>query len=692
MKDEVTGQQVMRPTHVYAARTKDKKEYRFHINQYPDLLSFLERRGINKSAITTVEMDLHTPALLQATVKPMWTLHDYQTEAVDYIVEENHYRTKLIELQTGKGKAQSLDSAIRTPSGWVRMGHIQVGASVVAHDGTVTTVTGVYPQGVREMYRITFEDGRRTECCAEHLWRIYRDPRSDRGEVIDTAEIIRLISIADTELYIDLPKPNRNEAKGSAVLRQILKGRVRFNSETQMVEFRTHGRQQALDAQYWVRALGGIAYLSATEGDDYSYLVSMKSAYLPEFPELEQPNKLRVFFVESIGPKEAQCISIAHPDRLYITDDFIVTHNSLSAMAGIVKKGYRVLVAILPRYIEKWVEDLYKTYDIHQSRIMVVQGSGHLRGLISMAMDGDLDVDVIIISTSTYQNWLTDYEAQEFYDYPINPDQLHSTLGTGILMIDETHQHLHSVFRILMYTHTHLLIAMTATLLTDQHDVRVIHDLMYPRPTRFNNLELDNYTDVTAYAYSTHDIKQSGLRTTEWGSNTYSHTAYEKSILQKHPRLERYLAIIDFTIGHSFFDIHMPGDKCAVFCATVRMCDEVVKFLKRKYPSFDVRRYAENDPFENAIEPDIRVTTIGSMGAAVDIKGLRTVVLTVSISSIQANIQVLGRLRKLPDRDVRFAYIYNEDIKKHVDYHRKKRELFQGRVRTHKSLRLPIGM
>ena len=38
--------------------------------------------------------------------------------------------------------------------------------------------------------------------------------------------------------------------------------------------------------------------------------------------------KLRIKSIEPIGFKETQCISVEHPDHLYVTDDFIVTHNS----------------------------------------------------------------------------------------------------------------------------------------------------------------------------------------------------------------------------------------------------------------------------------------------------------------------------------------------------------------------------
>ena len=45
-------------------------------------------------------------------------------------------------------------------------------------------------------------------------------------------------------------------------------------------------------------------------------------------------NKRRmVESVELIGKKEAKCLMIDSPDQLYLTDDFIVTHNSHLSIA-----------------------------------------------------------------------------------------------------------------------------------------------------------------------------------------------------------------------------------------------------------------------------------------------------------------------------------------------------------------------
>lgn len=94
----------------------------------------------------------------------------------------------LINAGAGSGKAQSLDSKILTPSGWKRMGDMRVGDKVLAHDGTPSEVVGVYPQGSKKMYRVTFHDGASTECCGEHLWRVEntRKARSERrAKILD---------------------------------------------------------------------------------------------------------------------------------------------------------------------------------------------------------------------------------------------------------------------------------------------------------------------------------------------------------------------------------------------------------------------------------------------------------------------------------------------------------------------------
>ncbi|HEY4999811.1 MAG TPA: DnaB-like helicase N-terminal domain-containing protein, partial [Usitatibacter sp.] len=90
------------------------------------------------------------------------------------------------------GKAQPLDAKIKTLAGWKEMGELEVGDALASVDGTPSMVTGIFPKGARQVYRITFSDGRSTECCEEHLWRVecrdWREPR-----VLETRKLRELL-------------------------------------------------------------------------------------------------------------------------------------------------------------------------------------------------------------------------------------------------------------------------------------------------------------------------------------------------------------------------------------------------------------------------------------------------------------------------------------------------------------------
>ena len=106
---------------------------------------------------------------------------------------------------------QPLDAKILTPSGWVLMGNISIGDMVIGRDGLATKVLGVFPKGIKDVYRITTTDGRTTECCEDHLWltQTSKDRKRNRaGSVKSTKEIS--ISLLDNKNKINHSLP-RNE-------------------------------------------------------------------------------------------------------------------------------------------------------------------------------------------------------------------------------------------------------------------------------------------------------------------------------------------------------------------------------------------------------------------------------------------------------------------------------------------------
>ena len=87
------------------------------------------------------------------------------------------------------GKSQPLDADVLTPSGWRQMGDLCVGDEVVNPEGGLARIRAVYPQGVRDVYRVTFTDGASTECDLLHLWQA-RVGDSSMPEILTLREIL----------------------------------------------------------------------------------------------------------------------------------------------------------------------------------------------------------------------------------------------------------------------------------------------------------------------------------------------------------------------------------------------------------------------------------------------------------------------------------------------------------------------
>lgn len=82
---------------------------------------------------------------------------------------------------SGTGKAIEINTPVLTYNGFVPMKDIHVGDLVISEDGKPYPVIGVFPQGLREGYRVTFEDGSYVDCDKEHLWKFktFADVRRD---------------------------------------------------------------------------------------------------------------------------------------------------------------------------------------------------------------------------------------------------------------------------------------------------------------------------------------------------------------------------------------------------------------------------------------------------------------------------------------------------------------------------------
>jgi hypothetical protein len=120
-------------------------------------------------------------------------LPDYKPKEVHlkdgYLAREYQVRGKDVFMKTkrllcgddlGLGKAEWVENSIFTPTGTKKMKHIGVGDFVIGSDGRAIRVSGVFPQGEKEMYRVSFNDGASVIVCEEHLWAVRASSRKRR--------------------------------------------------------------------------------------------------------------------------------------------------------------------------------------------------------------------------------------------------------------------------------------------------------------------------------------------------------------------------------------------------------------------------------------------------------------------------------------------------------------------------------
>jgi hypothetical protein len=103
---------------------------------------------------------------------------------------------------TQSGKAQPLHSKILTPFGWKQIGSLQIGDPVCDPDGGIAYITGVYPQGKIQTWKIIFDDGSSTECSGDHLWDVQRGKDKKKG-------ILRTYTTKELHQWINTNKSNR---------------------------------------------------------------------------------------------------------------------------------------------------------------------------------------------------------------------------------------------------------------------------------------------------------------------------------------------------------------------------------------------------------------------------------------------------------------------------------------------------
>ena len=257
----------------------------------------------------------------------------------------------------GCGKGHPYEAEIVTPFGIRHIGDLKVGDIVSGTDGGSQSIIGIYELGDRDIYEIQFIDGSKVEVTIDHLWKVHitREDNIVIDAVIETSE---LFSLLDKGIKVSTPLTNSISFESGTPeynpLQYYQWDDIRDIQDRNMILW-SHKAKGSNGLVYvannirlandirWI--LGSLGYMSTISyiSDRYNIIL------LPD-------RQREIVGYEFVGVKKARCIAVSNSNRLYVTNDFIVTHNtfiSLLASAYYVDDPeYKAL------YVRKNLDDL----------------------------------------------------------------------------------------------------------------------------------------------------------------------------------------------------------------------------------------------------------------------------------------------------------------------------------------------
>jgi intein/homing endonuclease len=138
-------------------------------------------------------------------------LYQHQEEGVKFLLSRNGC---ILGDGMGMGKLEVTSNQVFTPNGRRKIGDLKVGDQIIGSNGKACNIIGVFPQGVKDLYKVTFNDGYSILVGKEHLWTV---SSCNSGENSKTREnkyrTLSTEQMLDENLTLELKGTGRNGKK-----------------------------------------------------------------------------------------------------------------------------------------------------------------------------------------------------------------------------------------------------------------------------------------------------------------------------------------------------------------------------------------------------------------------------------------------------------------------------------------------
>lgn len=255
------------------------------------------------------------------------------------------------------------------------IGNIVVGDKIYDDKGNLVEVVGVYPQGKVTTYRVVFEDGRNVICCGNHQWRVnhggkwhVRSLRAIAG--LDYKSMSIPVGEALNYPTAKLPVPPSAYASMLAAYFGGYSGDMFFDKYICKKFLRSSIDQKKDFIENFIRSFRNVVtgeeelMLSHIDMDVINFVQRMFWAS-GWYAKLEgnklilsrNRKELKIRSISIYGKEHATCITVDNDSHLFLTTNYIVTHNT-AIMSSFLARNATMTYNLTHNVIGSSKEDL----------------------------------------------------------------------------------------------------------------------------------------------------------------------------------------------------------------------------------------------------------------------------------------------------------------------------------------------
>lgn len=255
------------------------------------------------------------------------------------------------------------------------IGNIVVGDKIYDDKGNLVEVVGVYPQGKVTTYRVVFEDGRNVICCGNHQWRVnhggkwhVRSLRAIAG--LDYKSMSIPVGEALNYPTAKLPVPPSAYASMLAAYLGGYGGDMFFDKYICKKFLRSSIDQKKDFIENFIRSFRNVVtreeelMLSHIDMDVINFVQRMFWAS-GWYAKLEgnklilsrNRKELKIRSISIYGKEHATCITVDNDSHLFLTTNYIVTHNT-AIMSSLLARNATMTYNLTHNVIGASKEDL----------------------------------------------------------------------------------------------------------------------------------------------------------------------------------------------------------------------------------------------------------------------------------------------------------------------------------------------